>query len=81
MISGHSWTPISSSTRNRPFFSFIDEDRTASFPVGQTTCTETGLEWQKSQTFSIGFAYELAWVGDRSVDQYRGPPSAGCSAS
>jgi long-chain fatty acid transport protein len=49
-----------------------DADRTLSLPMGKTTRYGTGLEWQKTEKFSLGLAYELAWMGDMPVDQNRG---------
>jgi hypothetical protein len=75
MISDHNWTLTSSSLRNRAISFFLDKDRTIPFPGGQKPRTETGLELQKSQTISMGFAFEFAGMDDLSNDQYRGPPA------
>jgi hypothetical protein len=75
MISVHNWTTLSSTLRNRAISFFLDSDRTISYSVDQTPHSETGLKLQKSQTISVGFAFEFAWMDELYNDEYRGPPS------
>ena len=47
-----------------------------SLPVGQQFRFGLGAEWQASPKLNVAFSYELAYGGDLSVNQNRGP-SAG----
>ena len=52
-----------------------DANRTVALPMGETYRIGLGAQWQVSQAISLGAAYQLAWVGDMSVNQqslYRG---------
>jgi long-chain fatty acid transport protein len=48
-----------------------DENRTLDFAVGKTYRYAIGTQWHVSEAVDLGFAYELAWVGDLPVDQQR----------
>jgi long-chain fatty acid transport protein len=50
-----------------------DKHRTLDVPVGETYKFGLGALWQAKPTLNLGFSYELAWGGDMSVDQNRGP--------
>jgi long-chain fatty acid transport protein len=53
-----------------------DADRTLSLPVGATNKFGLGAEWQASEKYSVGFNYELAWVGDLPVHQKAALPAS-----
>lgn len=50
-----------------------DQDRTLSAPVGTTYKFAGGVNWLMKPTISLGFSYELSYIGDLSVSQNRGP--------
>ena len=49
-----------------------DEDRPVLFPLGAIFRVGLGAKWQISDPVTLGFAYELAYMGDLPVDQERG---------
>ncbi|HKO87639.1 MAG TPA: OmpP1/FadL family transporter [Burkholderiales bacterium] len=50
-----------------------DDDRTFSTPTGNTWRFGFGLEYRYEPKVSLSFAYELAYMGDLSVEANRGP--------
>ena len=42
-------------------------------PVGAAYKWGLGVNWLKSPNVKLGFSYEVAYSGDLSVDQNRGP--------
>ena len=48
-------------------------NRSISLPVGATYRFGLGANWLKSPKVKLGFSYELAYMGDLSVNQNRGP--------
>lgn len=55
--------------------------RTVTFPVGDTYRFGVGTQYQANPNLLIGFSYEFAWVGDLSVNQFRGPLAGTVSGS
>jgi long-chain fatty acid transport protein len=50
-----------------------DQDRTVTLPIGQVFRFGLGAEWQAGPTLNVAFSYELAYSGNMSVNQDRGP--------
>ena len=50
-----------------------DANRSVIAPVAATYRFGAGAQWQASRTLNVGFAYELAYNGNFSVDQNAGP--------
>jgi long-chain fatty acid transport protein len=50
-----------------------DEDRTVTFPVGDTYRIGLGAQWQVKPAVKLGFAYEYAFSPDLSLNQFKGP--------
>lgn len=50
-----------------------DANRSIALPVGSTYKFGMGANWLKSSNVKLGFSYELAYVGDMSISQNRGP--------
>lgn len=50
-----------------------DEDRTFSFPAGDTYRFGGGAIWQVTSAVKLGLAYEYAYMPDMKVDRNRGP--------
>jgi long-chain fatty acid transport protein len=50
-----------------------DEDRSVTFPVGETYRLGMGVQWQVKPDVKLGFAYEFAFSPDMSLDKNRGP--------
>ena len=50
-----------------------DANRTATLPMSQQWRFGLGAMWQVSRKVALGAAWDLIWMGDMSVDQYRGP--------
>ena len=50
-----------------------DDKRTVTVPMGQAWRFGLGAQYAFSQALSLGAAYEIAWGGDMSVNQDRGP--------
>jgi long-chain fatty acid transport protein len=50
-----------------------DKHRTASMPVGEAIRWGLGLQHDLSSSTTVAMAYELAYSGDQSVNQERGP--------
>lgn len=48
-------------------------DMTASVPMGETYRFAIGTEYNWNERLSLGFAYELAWIGTLNLYQSRGP--------
>ncbi len=54
--------------------SAVDDDkRTVSVPMGEVWGFGMGAQYAINPNLTLGAAYELAWLGDMSVDQRRGP--------
>jgi len=54
--------------------SAVDDDkRTVTFPMGEAWRFALGVQYAVNPAMTVGFAYELVWGGDMSVDQQRGP--------
>jgi long-chain fatty acid transport protein len=49
-----------------------DANRTVTLPMGQQWRFGLGAMWQVSRKVNVGAAWDLIWMGDMSVDQYRG---------
>jgi long-chain fatty acid transport protein len=49
-----------------------DEDRPIALPLGKTIRVGVGAKWKISNPLTLGIAYELAYMGDLSVDQDKG---------
>jgi long-chain fatty acid transport protein len=50
-----------------------NKNYSVSLPVGQQFRFGLGAEWQASPKLNVAFSYELAYGGDLSVNQNRGP--------
>jgi long-chain fatty acid transport protein len=50
-----------------------DANRSVALPVGATYKFGMGANWLKSPNVKLGFSYELAYAGDMSISQNRGP--------
>ena len=50
-----------------------DSQRTVATPVGPTWRFGLGAQYAVKKNLQIGLAYEFAWSGDLSVNQFRGP--------
>jgi long-chain fatty acid transport protein len=50
-----------------------DANRSVALPVGATYKFGMGTNWLKSPKVKLGFSYELVYVGDMSISQFRGP--------
>ena len=50
-----------------------DEKRSVVLPMGETWKFAFGAQYAVTPSLTLGAAYELAWMGDMSVDQERGP--------
>jgi len=50
-----------------------DANRSVALPVGATYKFGMGANWLKSSNVKLGFSYELAYAGDMSISQNRGP--------
>ena len=50
-----------------------DANRSIALPVGATYKFGMGTNWLKSPNVKLGFSYELAYAGDMSISQNRGP--------
>ena len=48
-------------------------NRSIALPVGSTYKFGMGANWLKSPKVKLGFSYELAYIGDMSISQNRGP--------
>ncbi len=48
-------------------------NRTVGLPVGATYKFGMGANWLMNQKIKLGFSYELAYIGDMSISQNRGP--------
>jgi len=48
-------------------------NRSVAMPVGATYKWGLGANWLKSPNVKLGFSYEVAYMGDMSVNQNRGP--------
>jgi len=48
-----------------------DESRTLAAPMGEMWRVGVGGEWAASESVVLGFGYQLGWMGDLPVDQYR----------
>jgi long-chain fatty acid transport protein len=48
-----------------------DENRTLALPMGETWRFGAGGQWAASESIKLGFAYQLGWMGNLAVDQYR----------
>ena len=48
-------------------------NRSISLPVGATYRFGLGADWLMNPKIKLGFSYELAYIGDMSVSQNRGP--------
>jgi len=54
--------------------SAVDDDkRSVVLPMGETWKFALGAQYAVTPSLTLGAAYELAWMGDMSVDQERGP--------
>jgi long-chain fatty acid transport protein len=50
-----------------------DEERTPSVPSGEVWQFGTGVQYKMKKNLDVSVAYELAWLGDLSMDVNRGP--------
>ncbi len=50
-----------------------DEKRSVTVPMGEVWAFALGAQYAINPNLTLGAAYELAWLGDMSVDQRRGP--------
>jgi long-chain fatty acid transport protein len=50
-----------------------DQDRTVATPVGETYRFGLGVQYAIQKNLQLGLAYEFAWSGNLSVNQFRGP--------
>lgn len=50
-----------------------DEDRTVTFPVGDSYRVGVGAQCEVTPAIKLGFAYEYAFSPDLSLNQFRGP--------
>lgn len=50
-----------------------DANRSVTLPLGQQWRFGLGAIWQVKPKVALGVAWDLVWMGDLSVDQYRGP--------
>jgi len=48
-------------------------NRSLTMPVGASYKWGLGVNWLKSPNVKLGFSYEVAYMGDMSIDQNRGP--------
>jgi hypothetical protein len=48
-------------------------NRSIALPVGSTYRFGLVANWLKSPKVKLGFSYEVSYMGDLSVNQYRGP--------
>jgi len=48
-------------------------DMSVTLPMGETYRIRTGTQYKLNQQLSLGFAYELVWMGTLNVNQTRGP--------
>lgn len=48
-------------------------DRTVTVPMGQTWTFALGAQYAINPNLTLGAAYALAWLGDMSINQERGP--------
>jgi long-chain fatty acid transport protein len=48
-------------------------DMTVSLPMGETYRFGAGAQYQWNQRLALGLSYEVAWMGNLKVDQFRGP--------
>lgn len=48
-----------------------DENRTLECPMGEMWRFGVGGEWAAKETITLGFAYQLGWMGNLAVDRYR----------
>jgi hypothetical protein len=49
------------------------EDMSVTLPMGETYRIGTGTQYKLNQQLSLGFAYELIWMGTLNVNQTRRP--------
>jgi long-chain fatty acid transport protein len=50
-----------------------DDERTPSVPSGEVWQFGTGVQYKVKKNLDVSVAYELAWLGDLSMDVNRGP--------
>lgn len=50
-----------------------DADRSVTLPMDAAWRFGLGAQYAIKQNLTVGFAYELQWIGDMSIDQSRGP--------
>ena len=50
-----------------------DSNRTVTVPMGENWRFGLGAQYALKQNLTLGFDYELLWIGDMPVDQSRGP--------
>ena len=48
-------------------------DMSVTLPMGETYRFGTGTQYKLNEHLSLGFSYELVWMGTLKVNQTRGP--------
>ncbi len=48
-----------------------DEDRTLEMAMGEAWRFAAGGQWAANESIKLGFAYQLTWMGNMPVDQFR----------
>jgi len=48
-----------------------DENRALEMPMGETWRFAVGGQWATNESIKLGFAYQLTWLGNLAIDQYR----------
>jgi long-chain fatty acid transport protein len=48
-----------------------DANRTVQLPMGETLRLGAGGQWAASEAVKLGFVYQVGWMGNLAVDQYR----------